>query len=128
MGTKVRNARIAYQRLVEVAALSSTSNPRARASATPQPRRSATPSDGVLRSVESQNAAANESSIATGQAIATTNARERTTVKAEEYRGYQRRPNVHIGLHYERLMEEYGLIRADKLTTGTLKDSRQQHL
>lgn len=84
---KVSTARLCFIELLEAAALAVTRNPRSR-SATPNFSRADTPS----HTMDADPTAA-----------------PKEPKKAEELRADQRRPNVHIGVHYADHVKEYGL-------------------
>ena len=79
-GFKIKTARYYYQQLLEAAAIAACNNPRRSRSTTPQSR----PETPAFE-------------------------QEILPDKAKEYRRDKQRPNVHIGLHYEEAMKEYGL-------------------
>lgn len=79
---RIKTARGYYQRLLEAAAIAASDNPHRSRSTTLQSR-SATPALKEILPEEAQ--------------------------KAREYRQDKQRPNVHIGVYYEEIMNEYGL-------------------
>ncbi len=82
-----------FQQLLEAAAVASTINPRSR-SATPTRSKSVTPTRSLPQSQKP---------------VQSVEPPVPTTAKAEEYRSDQRRPNVHVVMHYSELMNEYAL-------------------
>ena len=85
--TTVKNARLLFQNLLETAAQASISNSQSR---------SATPNRV-------------EAAIHSAVPLADSGENARVTNKSLEYRQDKGRPNVHIGLHYDAVIEEYGL-------------------
>ncbi|KAL8798787.1 MAG: hypothetical protein Q9200_007697 [Gallowayella weberi] len=90
----VRTARRYYQQLHEAAAQAALVNPRRSRPATPTRSRQASPNP----SLPPQPPQAGPPSPAIP-----------TTQKAEEYRNINKRPNLHVGIHYPAVIAEYGL-------------------
>ena len=114
----VKAARRLYQTLFEAAALSSIANLRSRRSITPSTSRAASSSSsrsttpGIPSILSS---APNPAQPGSAQIS------EISTTKSEEHRADKRRPNVHIGLHYQSTADEYGLLsRAAWDSTSTI--------
>jgi hypothetical protein len=91
----VSEARHKFIELLEAAALAVYSNSRSR-SATPRTSRPATPT---------RTTAASESAVG-------------LKTKAESFRADQRRPNIHVALHYADQLNEYGLVSNCNVSIG----------
>ena len=99
--TIVKRARSHFQILLSFAAVAANNNPRSR-SATPLRRGSVEPTNMILLpSVEDEAGDETQSSDLPKKA--------RVSQKAQEFTNDQRRPNMHVAIHYEAVMQEYGM-------------------
>ena len=92
--TVVKRVRSHFQLLLSFAAFAANSNPRSR-SATPARRGSVEPNVGILPSIEDREYLSNQP--------------DRVSQKAQEFKNDQRRPNMHVAVHYEAVMQKYGM-------------------
>ena len=93
-------ARSLFQRLLEVAAVATSLNPRSRL--TSQTRSPDPKGKGKRKGKSTRSATA-----MAGQASQSSQSAEDGKTKAREYRKDKKRPNVHIGIHYHDIMLEY---------------------
>lgn len=93
-------ARSFFQRLLEVAAVAASLNPRSRSNSQTRSSDSKGKTKGKSK---------NTSSAMASQASQTSQSAKDGNIKAIEYRKDKKQPNVHIGIHYHGVMLEYAL-------------------
>jgi hypothetical protein len=114
MASIVGEARVMLNLLQEAAALSAIENPRSR-SVTPMGRR-ASQSRATTPSIPAESVDDTNSTVE-----ATTAGQVPDAVTAQKFRSDQKRPNVHIGLHYPAIADEYGLACNVNVLVGEAK-------